>query len=62
MENFDSLRRISEIAQRAEAPGRRMNTAGGFAPRQPKKLPKIGATCQTCWTKKSLTGECECTL
>lgn len=62
MENFQSLYNIREIALRAEAPRRTGTNAGGFAPRQPKKVPKIGATCQECWTKKSLTGECECTL
>lgn len=62
MENFESLMRIREIAQRAETAGKRPGSTGGFAPRQPKKQPKIGATCPDCWTKKSLTGECECTL
>lgn len=57
MENRDALRYISD-AFRDDRP---KNSTKGFRPRQAKPQVRYGGTCQSCWTKKSLTGECACT-
>jgi len=57
MENREALLYISD-AMRHERPKAKSQ---GFRPRQAKQPVRYGGTCQTCWTKKSLTGECACT-
>lgn len=61
MENRQSMVRISEMFNRAQAmPTVSTGKSGGFAPRAPKVQPKWGRRCQHCSLTMSVSGICDC--
>lgn len=59
MENREALYKIRDTFRSTE-PTRTVRATGGFAPKQPKRVPRTGGKCPKCFIVRSVTGVCDC--